>query len=142
MNSPFWLKRWSQSNNDTQLWIGLVMEVKSNDVKSNIAPWAAHEGCFLASGEILSLCRAVLPKDSFVWGEEDFQWARGLSHVGQWRKQLPINQVITTSKESLLECSECLWSKPRGFTLCSSSPEIPARFPLHSRNVQGCSSNN
>ena len=76
-----------------------------------------------------------------LWGEEDFRWARGLSHEGQWRKQLPVNQVVTTSKESLLECSECLWSKPRAFTLCSSSPEIPACFPLHSRNVQGCSSN-
>ena len=31
------MKRWSQSKNNTQLWIGLVMEVKSNAVKSNIA---------------------------------------------------------------------------------------------------------
>ena len=30
-------KRWSQSENNTQLWIRLVMEVKSNALKSNIA---------------------------------------------------------------------------------------------------------
>ena len=31
------MKRWSQSNNTTQLWMGLVMEVRSDAVKSNIA---------------------------------------------------------------------------------------------------------
>ena len=31
------MKRWSQSKSNTQLWMGLVMEVKSDDVKSNIA---------------------------------------------------------------------------------------------------------
>ena len=31
------MKRWSQSKNSTQLWIWLVMEVKCNAVKSNIA---------------------------------------------------------------------------------------------------------
>ena len=35
--TPERMKRWSQSKNNTQLWIGLVMEVKSNAVKSNIA---------------------------------------------------------------------------------------------------------
>ena len=34
---PERMKRWSQSKNNTQLWIWLVMEVKSNAVKSNIA---------------------------------------------------------------------------------------------------------
>jgi len=54
MNSPCWwvpnilleksvditperTKRWSQSKNNTQLWIRLVMEVKSSAVKNNIA---------------------------------------------------------------------------------------------------------
>ena len=31
------MKRWSQSKNNTQLWMWLVMEVKSDAVKSNIA---------------------------------------------------------------------------------------------------------
>ena len=31
------MKRQSQSKNNTQLWMGLVMEVKSDAVKSNIA---------------------------------------------------------------------------------------------------------
>ena len=31
------MKRLSQSKNNTQLWMGLVMEVKSDAVKSNIA---------------------------------------------------------------------------------------------------------
>ena len=31
------MKRWSQSKNNTQLWMWLVMEVKSNAVKNNIA---------------------------------------------------------------------------------------------------------
>ena len=31
------MKRWSQSNNTTQLWMGLVMEVRSDAVKSNVA---------------------------------------------------------------------------------------------------------
>ena len=30
------MKGWSQSKNNTQLWMGLVMEVKPNDTKSNI----------------------------------------------------------------------------------------------------------
>ena len=37
--TPERMKRWSQSKNNTQLWMGLVMEVKSNAVKSNIAYW-------------------------------------------------------------------------------------------------------
>ena len=35
--TPDRMKRWSQSENNTQLWMGLVMEVKSDAVKSNIA---------------------------------------------------------------------------------------------------------
>jgi len=35
--TPERMKRWSQSKNNTQLWIRLVMEVKSDAVKSNIA---------------------------------------------------------------------------------------------------------
>ena len=31
------MKRWSQSENNTQLWICLVMEVESDAVKNNIA---------------------------------------------------------------------------------------------------------
>ena len=35
--TPERMKRWSQSNNNTQLWMWLVMEVRSNAVKSSIA---------------------------------------------------------------------------------------------------------
>ena len=35
--TPERMKRQSQSKNTTQLWMWLVMEVKSNAVKSNIA---------------------------------------------------------------------------------------------------------
>ena len=35
--TPERMKRWSQSKNNTQLWMWLVMEAKSNAVKSNIA---------------------------------------------------------------------------------------------------------
>jgi len=35
--TPERIKRWSQSKSNTQLWLLLVMEVKSNDVKKNIA---------------------------------------------------------------------------------------------------------
>ena len=31
--TPERMKRWSQSKNNTQLWMGLVMEVKSNTVE-------------------------------------------------------------------------------------------------------------
>ena len=31
------MKTWNQSKNNTQLWMSLVMEVKSDAVKSNIA---------------------------------------------------------------------------------------------------------
>ena len=31
------MKRWSQSKNNTQLWMGLVMEARSDAVKSNTA---------------------------------------------------------------------------------------------------------
>ena len=34
--TPERMKRWSQSRNSTQLWMGLVMEAKSNAIKSNI----------------------------------------------------------------------------------------------------------
>ena len=33
---PERMKRWSQRENNTQLWMGLVMEVKSDAVKNNI----------------------------------------------------------------------------------------------------------
>ena len=35
--TPERMKRWSQSKNSTQLWMGLMMEVKSDAMKSNIA---------------------------------------------------------------------------------------------------------
>ena len=35
--TPERMKRRSKSKNNTQLWMGLVMEVKSDAVKSNIA---------------------------------------------------------------------------------------------------------
>ena len=34
---PYRMKRWSQSKNNTQLWMWLVTEARSNAVKSNIA---------------------------------------------------------------------------------------------------------
>ena len=36
-NNPERIKRWSQSKNNTQLWMWLVMEVKSDAIKSNIS---------------------------------------------------------------------------------------------------------
>ena len=35
--TPERMKRWSQGENNAQLWMGLVMEIKSDAVKSNIA---------------------------------------------------------------------------------------------------------
>ena len=35
--TPERMKGWNQSKNHTQLWMGLVMDVKSNAVKNNIA---------------------------------------------------------------------------------------------------------
>ena len=35
--TPERMKRWSQSKNNTQLWMGLVMEVKADALKSIIA---------------------------------------------------------------------------------------------------------
>jgi len=35
--TPERMKRWSQSENNTQLWMWLLMEVKSKAIKSNIA---------------------------------------------------------------------------------------------------------
>jgi len=35
--TPERMKGWSQSKNNTQLWMGLVMEAKFNAVKNNIA---------------------------------------------------------------------------------------------------------
>ena len=35
--TPERMKRWSQSENNAQLWMWLVMEVKTDAVKSNIA---------------------------------------------------------------------------------------------------------
>ena len=35
--APERMKRWSQSKNSTQLWMGLVIEARSDAVKSNIA---------------------------------------------------------------------------------------------------------
>ena len=34
---PERMKKWSQSENNTQLWMGLVIEARSDAVKSNIA---------------------------------------------------------------------------------------------------------
>ena len=35
--TPERMRRWGQSKNNTQLWMALVMEVKSDAVKSSIA---------------------------------------------------------------------------------------------------------
>ena len=35
--TPERMKGWSQSKNNTQLWMGLVIEARFNAVKSNIA---------------------------------------------------------------------------------------------------------
>ena len=35
--TPERMKRWSQSKSNTQLWMGLVIEARSDAVKSNIA---------------------------------------------------------------------------------------------------------
>ena len=35
--TPERMKGWSQSENNTQLWVGLVIEARSDAVKSNIA---------------------------------------------------------------------------------------------------------
>ena len=35
--TPERMKRWSQSKNNTQLWMGLVIEARFNVVKRNIA---------------------------------------------------------------------------------------------------------
>ena len=35
--TPERMKGWSQSKNNTQLWMGMVIEARSNAVKSNIA---------------------------------------------------------------------------------------------------------
>ena len=35
--NPERMKGWSQSKNNTQLWMGLLIEARSNAVKSNIA---------------------------------------------------------------------------------------------------------
>ena len=35
--TPERMKRWSQSKNNIQLWMGLVIEARFNAVKSNIA---------------------------------------------------------------------------------------------------------
>ena len=35
--TPERMKGWSQSKNNTQFWIGLVIEARSDAVKSNIA---------------------------------------------------------------------------------------------------------
>ena len=37
--TPERMKRWSQSNNNTQLWMCLVMKVKSDAVKNSIGTW-------------------------------------------------------------------------------------------------------
>ena len=35
--TPERMKGWSQSKNNTQLWMGLVIEARSDAIKSNIA---------------------------------------------------------------------------------------------------------
>ena len=35
--TPEIMKRWSQSKNNAQFWMGLLIEVKSDAVKNNIA---------------------------------------------------------------------------------------------------------
>ena len=35
--TPERMKEWSQSKNNTQFWMGLVIEARFNDVKSNMA---------------------------------------------------------------------------------------------------------
>ena len=47
------MKGWSQSKNNTQLWMRLVIEARSDAVKSNIAqePGQVHESRQIGSGQ-------------------------------------------------------------------------------------------
>ena len=55
--TPERMKGWSQSENNTQLWVGLVMEARSDAVKSNIAQEpgmlgeSKHESRQIGSGQ-------------------------------------------------------------------------------------------
>ena len=53
--NPERMKGWSQSKNNIQLWMGLVIEARSNTVKSNIAyrnlECQVHESRQIRSGQ-------------------------------------------------------------------------------------------
>ena len=52
--TPERMKGWSQSKNDTQLWMGLVMEVKSDAEKNNMhrnLEYQVHESRQIGSGQ-------------------------------------------------------------------------------------------
>ena len=52
--TPEGMKGWSQSKNNTQLWMGLVMEARSDAIKSNVhrnLECLVHESRQIGSGQ-------------------------------------------------------------------------------------------
>ena len=68
------MKRWSQSENEAQLWMWLVMEVKSNAVKSNIAQESGMSGSWIKQGKLEVDKHEMTRVDINILGIGELKW--------------------------------------------------------------------
>ena len=81
-------KGWSQSKNNTQLWMWLMMEVKSNIVKNNIAQGQGMLGAWIKVNWKWSNRRWIAQMDSLQWGRPGS--IPGLGRSTRERKVYPL----------------------------------------------------
>ena len=74
--TPDRMKRWSQSENNTQLWMGLVMEVKSDAVKKKqycIGTWNVRS---MNQGKLEVVKQEMARVNIDILGISELKWTR------------------------------------------------------------------
>ena len=127
--TPDRMKRWSQSKNNTQLWMLLVMEARPDDVKSNTA---------YKPGMLIPLIKANWKCSSRRWrvnitilGISKLQWTgmgefnsddHCIYYCGQ--ESLRRNGVAIHMQQKSLKCSTWMQSQKLQIDLCSYPRQI------------------
>ena len=68
------MKRWSQSKNNTQLWMGLLLEARSDAVKSNIAEELQWNVRSMNQGKLEGVKQEMARVNIDVLGISELKW--------------------------------------------------------------------
>ena len=110
------MKGWRQSKNNTQLWMGLVIEARSDTVKSNIAigTWNVRS---MNQGKLEVVKQEMARANVDILGIRELKWT-GMGEFNSddhyiyycWKKFLRRNGVAITVNKNL-KCST--WMQPQ-----------------------------